>query len=161
MFVGGCNIVGEDEKWNVGSGAGLYVDATREPWSEHYRMYSYVVSELPAIVETNFPVLPDSSGIFGHRRVCVRVRVRVRVRFASRFSVRTADAETGVANSSSSPNPFSPSPRRVASHLSRFVPMTVAESSSFYEHSTSNSSSAFQLLVLTSSYAGICSCFRQ
>ena len=59
-------IPGEDEDWDFGTGAGFYVDATEEPWSKHYRMYSYVVEELPEIVQSRFPVLPDQQGIFGH-----------------------------------------------------------------------------------------------
>lgn len=56
----------EDDNWDFGTGAGFYVDATVEPWSSHYRMYSYVVDELPAVIAENFPVLPDKQSIFGH-----------------------------------------------------------------------------------------------
>ncbi|KAI0452162.1 family 1 carbohydrate esterase [Xylaria acuta] len=42
----GANIAGEDEAYDFGSGAGFYVDATREPWSANYNMYSYITSEL-------------------------------------------------------------------------------------------------------------------
>jgi len=62
----GLGIPGEDEDWDFGSGAGFYIDATAEPWSKHYRMYSYVTRELPAIVEEHFPALSDARGIFGH-----------------------------------------------------------------------------------------------
>ena len=41
---------GEDDGWDFGSGAGFYVDATTEPWSKHYRMYSYVTKELPELI---------------------------------------------------------------------------------------------------------------
>ena len=51
--------------WDLGLGAGFYVDATREPWRGHYRMYDYVVTELPALVEANFPV-SDARAISGH-----------------------------------------------------------------------------------------------
>ena len=57
---------GEDDEYDFGSGAGFYIDATIEPWSKHYRMYSYVTAELPEIVEANFPAKPDARGIFGH-----------------------------------------------------------------------------------------------
>src|SRR5574341_1295655 len=43
----GANIPGEADSWDFGIGAGFYVDATQEPWSKHYRMYSYVTRELP------------------------------------------------------------------------------------------------------------------
>jgi len=59
-------IPGEDDEWDFGTGAGFYVDATEEPWRSHYQMYSYVVEELPAIINANFPVIPDKQGIFGH-----------------------------------------------------------------------------------------------
>ena len=59
-------IPGEDEDWDLGSGAGFYVDATIEPWKKHYQMYSYVTQELPAIVNNNFAVKTDKQSIFGH-----------------------------------------------------------------------------------------------
>ena len=59
-------IEGEDDDWDFGTGAGFYVDATVEPWSSHYRMYSYVVHELPDLMAEHFPVQPDKQGIFGH-----------------------------------------------------------------------------------------------
>ena len=62
----GANIPGEADSWDFGVGAGFYVDATREPWSRHYRMYSYVTRELPALVAQSFPVDPARQGIFGH-----------------------------------------------------------------------------------------------
>lgn len=46
---GGCNIEGEDESWDFGTGAGFYVDATQEPWKTNYRMYSYITEEVPLI----------------------------------------------------------------------------------------------------------------
>ena len=54
-----------DGAWDFGLGAGFYVNATEEPWSRHYRMYDYVVTELPALVEANFPV-SDARAISGH-----------------------------------------------------------------------------------------------
>ncbi|MGF1602830.1 MAG: S-formylglutathione hydrolase [Thermosynechococcaceae cyanobacterium] len=58
-------IAGADESWDLGSGAGFYVDATQAPWQPHYQMYSYVVDELPALIAQLFEVLPQA-GIFGH-----------------------------------------------------------------------------------------------
>lgn len=43
---GGCNIEGEEESWDFGTGAGFYVNATQEPWKTNYRMYSYVTEEV-------------------------------------------------------------------------------------------------------------------
>jgi S-formylglutathione hydrolase len=62
----GAAVPGEDADWDLGTGAGFYVDATREPWARHYRMYSYVAGELPQVVGANFPALADRQGIFGH-----------------------------------------------------------------------------------------------
>lgn len=55
------------EDWKLGCGAGFYVDATEEPWSRHYRMYSYVTAELPALLGAHFPMADMArQGIFGH-----------------------------------------------------------------------------------------------
>lgn len=62
----GAGLAGEDDDWDLGTGAGFYVDATREPWSAHYRMYSYVTEELPALIAAKFPVIEERQGIFGH-----------------------------------------------------------------------------------------------
>lgn len=62
----GANIPGEADSWDFGVGAGFYVDATREPWSRHYRMYSYVTRELPELVAASFPADTARQGIFGH-----------------------------------------------------------------------------------------------
>uniref|UniRef100_A0A672SLE6 S-formylglutathione hydrolase n=1 Tax=Sinocyclocheilus grahami TaxID=75366 RepID=A0A672SLE6_SINGR len=51
----GCNIEGEDESWDLGTGAGFYVNATQEPWKTNYHMYSYVTEELPRLINSNFP----------------------------------------------------------------------------------------------------------
>ncbi|KAI1271134.1 family 1 carbohydrate esterase [Xylaria sp. FL0933] len=51
----GANIPGEDDAYDFGSGAGFYVDATQAPWSAHYKMYSYVTSELPALLFSSSP----------------------------------------------------------------------------------------------------------
>ena len=58
-------IEGEDQDWDLGSGAGFYVDATAQPWQKHYRLYSYVVEELPQLIAANFSVTEKQS-IFGH-----------------------------------------------------------------------------------------------
>ena len=62
----GLGIPGEADSYDFGLGAGFYVDATQAPWSEGYRMYSYVSNELRAYVEARFPVDPERVGIFGH-----------------------------------------------------------------------------------------------
>lgn len=62
----GLGLPGEDDAWDFGSGAGFYVDATQAPWSQNYRMYSYITQELPWLIAANFPVDPARAGIFGH-----------------------------------------------------------------------------------------------
>lgn len=62
----GCNIEGEDDSWDLGTGAGFYINATEDKWKNHYRMYSYVTEELPDIIVKNFPVIQEKQSIFGH-----------------------------------------------------------------------------------------------
>ena len=50
----GVGIPGEDDSWDFGSAAGFYVDATAEPWSKHYKMYTYITEELPKLVSVSF-----------------------------------------------------------------------------------------------------------
>ncbi len=57
--------VADAEGYDLGIGAGFYVNATQAPWVAHYRMHDYVVEELPALVEENFPVT-TSRAISGH-----------------------------------------------------------------------------------------------
>ncbi len=52
--------------WEFGEGAGFYLDATEQPWAQRFNMYSYVVKELPSVVESHFPIDGDRRGIFGH-----------------------------------------------------------------------------------------------
>ncbi|MEM9923541.1 MAG: S-formylglutathione hydrolase [Cyanobacteria bacterium P01_D01_bin.50] len=59
-------IEGEEDNYDFGTGAGFYVDATEKPWSSHYKMYSYIVKELPELIAANFPVQEDKQSIFGH-----------------------------------------------------------------------------------------------
>ena len=54
-----------ESAYDFGQGAGFYVNATQQPWSQHYRMYDYVVSELPELIEQHFPV-NDKRSIAGH-----------------------------------------------------------------------------------------------
>jgi S-formylglutathione hydrolase len=61
----GVSHPGDSESWDFGLGAGFYLDATCQPWAQHYRMYSYVTEDLPTVVEAHFPA-NDRRGIFGH-----------------------------------------------------------------------------------------------
>jgi S-formylglutathione hydrolase len=58
--------VATSNSWDLGLGAGFYVNATEMPWKLHYRMYDYVTKELRKLVEEKFPVMTDRQGIFGH-----------------------------------------------------------------------------------------------
>lgn len=55
-----------DNEYDLGLGAGFYVNATQSPWSKHYQMHDYVSKELPALIEENFSVDPDRTAISGH-----------------------------------------------------------------------------------------------
>ena len=52
--------------WDFGLGAGFYVNATQSPYASHYRMYDYVQKELPALIETSFPLDMARQSIMGH-----------------------------------------------------------------------------------------------
>ncbi|WP_284500777.1 S-formylglutathione hydrolase [Microbulbifer litoralis] len=82
--------VADDENYDLGQGAGFYVNATRDPWSRHYRMYDYVVDELPQLVESLFPVTSVRSiaghSMGGHGALVLALRNPVRYRSVSAFS---------------------------------------------------------------------------
>jgi S-formylglutathione hydrolase len=59
-------IEGAERDWDLGTGAGFYVDASRAPWSRHFRMHEYVVHELRQLIADHFPARLDRAGIFGH-----------------------------------------------------------------------------------------------
>ena len=56
----------DDDRYNLGSGAGFYLNATQEPWSQNYNMYDYVTKELPNIINNDFKFSKSRIGIFGH-----------------------------------------------------------------------------------------------
>ncbi|MEQ8268272.1 MAG: S-formylglutathione hydrolase [Parvibaculum sp.] len=60
------NGVADDEAYDLGQGAGFYIDATEKPWAPHFNMESYVARDLPAAVRDNFPVDGTRQGISGH-----------------------------------------------------------------------------------------------
>lgn len=57
--------VADDDGYDLGKGAGFYVNATQAPWNRHYQMYDYIVNELPEIIEAAFPVT-QKRAISGH-----------------------------------------------------------------------------------------------
>ncbi|KAL0095212.1 Alpha/Beta hydrolase protein [Phycomyces blakesleeanus] len=62
----GVSIQGDSDSWDFGTGAGFYVDATEPSWAKHYRMYSYVVHELPALINKSLPIDGSKVSIMGH-----------------------------------------------------------------------------------------------
>lgn len=62
----GEDVPDEPDRYDLGKGAGFYVNATQEPWSKHYHMYDYVTKELPALVEDKLPVIPGVRSVTGH-----------------------------------------------------------------------------------------------
>ena len=82
--------VADAEGYDLGKGAGFYVNATQAPWAAHYRMYDYVVDELPALVEAHFPVTDaravSGHSMGGHGALVVALRNPGRYRSVSAFS---------------------------------------------------------------------------
>ena len=58
--------VADDEAYDLGKGAGFYVNATEKPWAPHYRMWDYVAEELPALIGREFAVDMERQAITGH-----------------------------------------------------------------------------------------------
>ena len=82
--------VADADGYDLGKGAGFYVNATQAPWAAHYRMFDYVADELPALVEAHFPVT-DARAISGHSMgghgaLVVALRNPGRYRSVSAFS---------------------------------------------------------------------------
>lgn len=82
--------VADVEGYDLGKGAGFYVDATQLPWAAHYRMHDYVVNELPALIEANFPVTTaraiSGHSMGGHGALTIALRNPGRYRSVSAFS---------------------------------------------------------------------------
>ena len=62
----GANLPGDSDSWDFGVGAGFYLDATQAPWASHYRMETYLTTELLDVVAQALPIDPQRAGIFGH-----------------------------------------------------------------------------------------------
>lgn len=58
--------VADDDAYDLGKGAGFYVNATEEPWAKHYRMWDYITEELPALLGNSFALDMDRQSITGH-----------------------------------------------------------------------------------------------
>ena len=58
--------VADDDAYDLGKGAGFYVNATQDPWAPNFRMFDYIADELPALLFREFPLLAEAQGITGH-----------------------------------------------------------------------------------------------
>ena len=58
--------VEQGDSWDIGQGAGFYINATQAPWQQHFQMESYLIDEFYPLVVKEFPIQADAIGIFGH-----------------------------------------------------------------------------------------------
>src|SRR5690606_32706518 len=89
--------VADGEGYDLGQGAGFHGNATQEPWAKHYRMYDYIVDELPALVEAD-PSASDRRAISGHSMgghgaLVIALRNPGRYRSVSAFSPIVAPSQ--------------------------------------------------------------------
>ncbi|NDK99875.1 S-formylglutathione hydrolase [Photorhabdus bodei] len=89
--------VADDDAYDLGQGAGFYLNATQEPWAPHYRMYDYVVSELPILIEAHFPVTAaraiSGHSMGGHGALIIALRNPDRYHSVSAFSPIVAPSQ--------------------------------------------------------------------
>ncbi|MCD7097725.1 S-formylglutathione hydrolase [Stenotrophomonas sp. MMGLT7] len=89
--------VADAEGYDLGQGAGFYVDATQQPWAEHYRMYHYVANELPALVEAHFPATAaraiSGHSMGGHGALVIALKNPGRYRSVSAFAPIVAPSQ--------------------------------------------------------------------
>ena len=89
--------VPNDEAYDLGQGAGFYVNATQAPWSEHFRMHDYIVQELPALIEAQFPATAaraiSGHSMGGHGALTIALRNPGRYRSVSAFSPIVAPSQ--------------------------------------------------------------------
>ena len=82
--------VADNDGYDLGQGAGFYVNATQAPWSRHYRMHDYVVDELPALVDAHFPTTTaraiSGHSMGGHGALVIALRNPGRYRSVSAFA---------------------------------------------------------------------------
>jgi S-formylglutathione hydrolase len=89
--------VADADGYDLGQGAGFYLNATQGPWSKHYRMYDYVVDELPALIEGNFPATHaraiSGHSMGGHGALVIALRNPRRYRSVSAFAPIAAPSQ--------------------------------------------------------------------
>ena len=62
----GEEVADEPERYDLGQGAGFYVNSTQPPWNKHYQMFDYVTEELPGLLEADLPLIPNAKSVSGH-----------------------------------------------------------------------------------------------
>lgn len=62
----GEDVPDEADRYDLGQGAGFYVNATQSPWQQHYQMYDYITLELPDLIESSLPIQPNVKSVSGH-----------------------------------------------------------------------------------------------
>lgn len=62
--------VAQGDSWDLGQGAGFYLNATQAPWAEHFQMESYIVEELYPLLIQALPIQAEAIGVFGHSKQC-------------------------------------------------------------------------------------------
>lgn len=62
----GDDVTDEVDRYDLGKGAGFYLNATQAPWAKHYQMYDYITQELPALLEKNLPLIAGVKSVSGH-----------------------------------------------------------------------------------------------
>jgi S-formylglutathione hydrolase len=78
--------VADDPAYDLGQGAGFYVNATQDPWAPHFRMWDYIATELPGVLMANFPLDEGRQAITGHSmggHGALTLAMRLQGRFAS------------------------------------------------------------------------------
>jgi len=89
--------VANDSAYDLGQGAGFYLNATQQPWAKHYRMHDYIADELPALIETHFQANTARSisghSMGGHGALTIALRNPGRYRSASAFSPIVAPSQ--------------------------------------------------------------------
>ena len=89
--------VPNDPAYDLGQGAGFYLNATQAPWAAHFRMEDYVVDELPALVEAHFPATAQRSlsghSMGGHGALTLALRHPGRYASVSAFSPIVAPSQ--------------------------------------------------------------------
>ncbi|CAN7565722.1 S-formylglutathione hydrolase [Devosia sp. LjRoot3] len=89
--------VADDPAYDLGKGAGFYLNATQFPWAAHFRMYDYIVEELPTLIEANFPVSNRRSimghSMGGHGAITIALKNPGRYRAVSAFAPIVAPSQ--------------------------------------------------------------------